>query len=281
MTLLQELQDTIAGIAERVGPVGRRARPRLGPRVRASIVAPGRVTHERARAARRGGRRRVPRRRHAGSAAWPAPTSTSTSRSSRSTRATRRRRVGAGPARAARASARRYSRSRTRAGAGCASRSARCPRPSGRSAVRAGGGSAARSSTRRRCRAARRAARSSTPTAGCSASTPFAMDGGLILALPADAALQRRVEALAAGEAEARPRLGVALAPARAARRMRSAVGLPERDGLLVRAVVDDSPAATAGHRARRPAGRRGRRTAAWRGRPLRRARSGRRRRWR
>ena len=73
------------------------------------------------------------------------------------------------------------------------------------------------------------------------------MDGGLILALPADAALQRRVEALAAGEAEARPRLGVALAPPRAARRMRSAVGLPERDGLLVRAVVDDSPAAKAG----------------------------------
>jgi serine protease Do len=73
------------------------------------------------------------------------------------------------------------------------------------------------------------------------------MDGGLILALPADAALERRVEALAAGEAEARPRLGVALAPPRAARRLRSAVGLPERDGLLVRAVVDGSPAATAG----------------------------------
>jgi serine protease Do len=73
------------------------------------------------------------------------------------------------------------------------------------------------------------------------------MDGGLILALPADAALQRRVEALATGEAEARPRLGVALAPPRAARRLRSAVGLPERDGLLVRAVVEGSPAAQAG----------------------------------
>src|SRR4051812_24184786 len=73
------------------------------------------------------------------------------------------------------------------------------------------------------------------------------MDGGLILALPADAALQRRVEALAAGEVEARPRLGVALAPPRAARRLRSAVGLPERDGLLVRGVVEGSPAARAG----------------------------------
>jgi serine protease Do len=72
-------------------------------------------------------------------------------------------------------------------------------------------------------------------------------DGGFILALPADAALRRRVEELARGEAGERPRLGVALAPARVARRMRSAVGLPERDGLLVRGVVDDSPAAAAG----------------------------------
>jgi serine protease Do len=72
-------------------------------------------------------------------------------------------------------------------------------------------------------------------------------DGGFILALPADAALRRRVEELARGEAGERPRLGVALAPPRVARRLRSAVGLPERDGLLVRAVVDGSPAAAAG----------------------------------
>jgi serine protease Do len=71
-------------------------------------------------------------------------------------------------------------------------------------------------------------------------------DGGFILALPADAALRRRAEELARGEVGARPRLGVALAPARVARRMRAAVGLPERDGLLVRGVVDDSPAARA-----------------------------------
>jgi serine protease Do len=73
------------------------------------------------------------------------------------------------------------------------------------------------------------------------------LEGGLILALPADAALQRRAEALVAGKATERPRLGIALAPARAARRMRAAVGLPERDGLLVRGVVGDSPAAKAG----------------------------------
>jgi serine protease Do len=73
------------------------------------------------------------------------------------------------------------------------------------------------------------------------------LDGGLILALPADAALKARVEALARGEAASRPRLGLALAPARAARSLRAAVGLPERDGLLVRAVLEGSPAAAAG----------------------------------
>jgi S1-C subfamily serine protease len=72
-------------------------------------------------------------------------------------------------------------------------------------------------------------------------------DGGFILALPTDAGLRRRVDELARGEAAERPRLGVALAPSRVARRMRAAVGLPERDGLLVRGVVDDSPAARAG----------------------------------
>jgi serine protease Do len=73
------------------------------------------------------------------------------------------------------------------------------------------------------------------------------LEGGLILALPADAALRARVDALSRGEATQRPRLGVALAPPRASRRMRAAVGLPERDGLLVRAVQEDSPAAKAG----------------------------------
>jgi serine protease Do len=73
------------------------------------------------------------------------------------------------------------------------------------------------------------------------------VDGGLILALPADAAMRRRAEALAAGSGASRPRLGIAIAPPRAARRMRAAVGLPEREGLLVRGVEEDSPAGAAG----------------------------------
>jgi serine protease Do len=73
------------------------------------------------------------------------------------------------------------------------------------------------------------------------------VDGGLILAIPADATLRDRAEALGRGEAPQRVRLGVAIAPPRVARRLRRAVGLPERDGLLVRAVEEGSPAGTAG----------------------------------
>jgi serine protease Do len=72
------------------------------------------------------------------------------------------------------------------------------------------------------------------------------LDGNLILAVPA-AALRERVEALARGEATAAPRLGIAVASPRVARRMRRAVGLPERDGLLVCGVEGGSIAATAG----------------------------------
>lgn len=73
------------------------------------------------------------------------------------------------------------------------------------------------------------------------------LDGGLILAVPAGASVKERVLLLARGEAAAPHRLGVAIAPPRVARRLRSAVGLPERDGLLVRAVEDGGPADRAG----------------------------------
>lgn len=69
---------------------------------------------------------------------------------------------------------------------------------------------------------------------------------GLILALPT-AALQGRLEELAADQPASQRRLGVAIVPPRVARRLRRAVGLPERDGVLVRAVEQDSAAARAG----------------------------------
>jgi serine protease Do len=70
---------------------------------------------------------------------------------------------------------------------------------------------------------------------------------GFYLALPADAALRERVDALGRGESPSPTRLGVAVAPAHVARRMRRAVGLPERDGVLVRGVEGESLAAAAG----------------------------------
>jgi S1-C subfamily serine protease len=72
---------------------------------------------------------------------------------------------------------------------------------------------------------------------------------GFYLALPADTSLRTRVEALGRGESHARPRLGIAVAPAHVARRLRRSVGLPERDGALVRDVAPGSPADGAGIR--------------------------------
>ncbi|MEQ1786988.1 MAG: trypsin-like peptidase domain-containing protein, partial [Acidimicrobiales bacterium] len=70
---------------------------------------------------------------------------------------------------------------------------------------------------------------------------------GFYLALPADAALRERVDALVRGESTRRLVLGVGLAPAEVAQQLRASVGLPERAGLLVRTVVEGSPAAAAG----------------------------------
>jgi serine protease Do len=70
---------------------------------------------------------------------------------------------------------------------------------------------------------------------------------GFYLALPADAALRARVEALGRGESREQPHLGIAVAPAHVARRLRRSVGLPERDGILIRGVEAGSPAEAAG----------------------------------
>ncbi len=73
------------------------------------------------------------------------------------------------------------------------------------------------------------------------------VEGGLILAIALDAAMRQRIDALARGEAPSRARLGILIMPPRAARKLRHAVGLPERDGILIRGVEDDSPASRAG----------------------------------
>jgi serine protease Do len=70
---------------------------------------------------------------------------------------------------------------------------------------------------------------------------------GFYLAIPADETLRSRAGALARGESAAQPQLGVAIAPGHVAKRLRRAVGLPEAEGLLIRDVADDSPAARAG----------------------------------
>ena len=69
---------------------------------------------------------------------------------------------------------------------------------------------------------------------------------GFYLAIPADEALRGRADALAQGESPASPQLGVAIAPGHVARRLRRAVGLRDTDGLLIREVMRDSPAARA-----------------------------------
>jgi serine protease Do len=70
---------------------------------------------------------------------------------------------------------------------------------------------------------------------------------GFYLAIPADESLRAQVDALGRGESPARPRLGIGVAPAYVARRLRRAVGLPDAEGLLVRQVEDGSPASRAG----------------------------------
>jgi len=67
------------------------------------------------------------------------------------------------------------------------------------------------------------------------------------LVIPADQTLRRRADALARGESVSPPQLGVTITPGHLARRLRRAVGLPDAEGLLIREVAEDSPAARAG----------------------------------
>lgn len=71
------------------------------------------------------------------------------------------------------------------------------------------------------------------------------VEGGLIVALGGSA--RERIEHLVGGETTEPQYLGVAVAPPRVARRLQRALGLPERDGVLVRAVEEGTPADRAG----------------------------------
>jgi serine protease Do len=73
------------------------------------------------------------------------------------------------------------------------------------------------------------------------------MGGGFYGAIAADKTFQERIGRIGRGEVRNQRRIGIGIAPAFVARRLRRAVGLPARDGLLVRDVEDGSPAATAG----------------------------------
>lgn len=71
------------------------------------------------------------------------------------------------------------------------------------------------------------------------------VEGGLIIAL--GTSVRMRLDRLARGEATEPRYLGVAVAPPHVARRLQRALGLPEREGVLVRAVQEGTPAAQAG----------------------------------
>ena len=70
---------------------------------------------------------------------------------------------------------------------------------------------------------------------------------GFYLARAADEALRARISELVEGRSVQRRTLGVAIAPGAVATQLRQAVGLPERDGVLVRGVDESGPAGRAG----------------------------------
>ncbi|RPI25992.1 MAG: PDZ domain-containing protein [Actinobacteria bacterium] len=73
------------------------------------------------------------------------------------------------------------------------------------------------------------------------------LERGFYIAQTAGPDLASRVETLRHGDLPQPKRLGVGLAPAEVARRLRRSAGLDEVDGLLVRSVEEGSPAAAAG----------------------------------
>ena len=72
---------------------------------------------------------------------------------------------------------------------------------------------------------------------------------GFYVAQAVEPDLVERIAGLAEGVSPRRAELGIAVAPAEVARRLRRSVGLDEHDGVLVRSVREDSPAERAGLR--------------------------------
>ncbi len=70
---------------------------------------------------------------------------------------------------------------------------------------------------------------------------------GFYLAVAANSELRNKIDKLASGESPQRRYIGVSVVPNHVAAKMRRAVGLEDRPGVLVRGVADDGPAAAAG----------------------------------
>ena len=79
--------------------------------------------------------------------------------------------------------------------------------------------------------------------------TTLRLGDGFSIAVPAVAELRTRIDELRAGRSPRRRLLGIGLAPAHVTQRLRRAVGLADRDGVLVRVVESGSPGERAGLR--------------------------------
>ena len=244
MSAIEEFQAAIQGVATRRRPIDRRHRPapaRVGRRrsPTASVLTNahnirGDAGHRHlrrrplgGRAAGRGRRRRRPgghRGRHGGRDAARLGHGRRLGTRQPSSSAPRRRRA-----------------------AGRGSRSAPSRRSRAPSAARVAGGSRAASSTPRRWPRARRAGRSSTPRVGSSASTRTgSARASTSRCRPMPPSERGSMPSGAASRSSGRGWASPSRRP-HVARRLRRSVGLPERDGLLVRDVEEGSPAARAG----------------------------------
>ena len=245
MNAVTTLQDAIAGAAATRRPVGCSASGVAGGTARGVVIADGQRAHERAQPPARRGHglvRRRPPRAGDGRRRRPGPRPRRARASTPATRPRSRWEPGGG-AQHRQSGASPWSRSRIPAGAGSARRSASCRQ-------------ASRSFRGPRGRRIRGAIEHTAPLPRGSSGGPLVdpdgnllglnslrLDGGLILAVPAGAAVKERDPCSSRAARPPRPppaRRGDR-APARGAPAAERR-GPAERDGLLVRAVEDGSP---------------------------------------